>query len=402
MQLFKDALAAALAVVVCLLVIELGLHVAQSDFNPSLMTQDSERFIHLRPGAHGWWRGEGRSYVVINRYGFHDRDDLTIARPANTLRIAVLGSSVVEAVHVPMNESITSIIQNKLQECPQRKWDKVEVLNFGTEGYGLAQQLMTLDKDVWRFDPQIIVDLAALNNDVMNDDRRTKHNGGAFPYFLLENGELVPDTITSQRRPIDSKRLELANKLKELMNHSQILLLLERFQFQLSGWRHPITDQTQEYFVPTTAGAINAWEVSEAVWLKMNSETMSRGDEFWLVTADMNDQVDPDPAHREAFRKALGVPDLYYPDHRVADFAERNHIRHLTLAPLLADYTERNHVYLHGFYNTPPNYGHWNILGNRVAGDLVADRLCRESTLLRRFNPSENEQSSLSPSEVVR
>jgi hypothetical protein len=389
MRLIRDIVSVLVITICWVILIDAGMHIAEADFNPSFMMHDSDRFIHLRPGAHGWWKGEGRSYVVINSYGFHDREH-AVARPEDTLRIAVLGSSVVEADHVSYEQSLTSVIQRELENCPGLPWKHVEVFNFGVEGYGLAQQLITLRKDVWRFDPQIVIDVAALNNDIMNDDRRTKHNAGAFPFFLVQDGQLVPDEITKSQKPVDPKRLAESNKIKDMINESQIALMIEASMLRYQGPR-ALLDKHQEYYPPSDSGTTNAWAVSEAVWSQMKQESAQHGAEFWIVTPDMNEQVDPDVANREAFRKKLGVSDLYYADSRTANFAEQNGIPHITLAPTLADYTAKNHTYIHGFYNTAPNYGHWNALGNRLAGEIIAARLCKESQILHRQGPLETQ-----------
>ena len=43
--------------------------------------------------------------------------------------------------------------------------------------------------------------------------------------------------------------------------------------------------------------------------------------------------------------------------------------------PMLA-YAEDHHVFLHGFKNTKTGEGHWNEQGHRLAGELIAARLC--------------------------
>src|SRR5438105_2643637 len=51
------------------------------------------------PGRRITWREEGFSHTVFNKYGMRNADT-TIAKPANTFRVAVLGDSMVEALQV--------------------------------------------------------------------------------------------------------------------------------------------------------------------------------------------------------------------------------------------------------------------------------------------------------------
>jgi len=63
-------------------------------------------------------------------------------------------------------------------------------------------------------------------------------------------------------------------------------------------------------------------------------------------------------------------------DRRIRDLGSRDGFAVLNLAAPLERYAEEPHAYLHGFANTTPGGGHWNSLGHRVAGKLIARRLC--------------------------
>src|SRR6267378_4979100 len=68
---------------------------------PIFYTTDYYRGFALRPGIEGHYQREGESYVRINSDGLRDREH-SKAKPAKTIRIAVLGDSFTEAMHVPM------------------------------------------------------------------------------------------------------------------------------------------------------------------------------------------------------------------------------------------------------------------------------------------------------------
>ncbi len=59
---------------VALLIAEVALRVSGfTYFNPYTVDQDVG--YSLRPGAEGWWKREGLTYVKINSHGFHDREE---------------------------------------------------------------------------------------------------------------------------------------------------------------------------------------------------------------------------------------------------------------------------------------------------------------------------------------
>ena len=85
-------------------------------------------------------------------------------------------------------------------------------------------------------------------------------------------------------------------------------------------------------------------------------------------------QVYPDPKVRQTFMNVLGVTDLFYPDYRIKQLCEREHIPAIILAPRLQEYADRNKAFLHGFDGK--GNGHWNQLGHRVPGELIAAEFC--------------------------
>ena len=135
------------------------------------------------------------------------------------------------------------------------------------------------------------------------------------------------------------------------------------------------------YLEPNNAVWNDAWRVTEALLVQMRDEVKARDAKFVVVTLSNGPQVLPEPSGRENFKRSFGVTDLFYPDNRIRSFGEREGIPVITLAPQLQDYAERNKVFLHGFGENIGN-GHWNPTGHRVAGELVAQKLC-EGALLK-------------------
>jgi len=52
----------------------------------------------------------------------------------------------------------------------------------------------------------------------------------------------------------------------------------------------------------------------------------------------------------------------------------------MILWPRLQEYADQNKAYLHGFAGDIGN-GHWNQLGHRIAGELIAGDLCVDGIL---------------------
>jgi hypothetical protein len=98
------------------------------------------------------------------------------------------------------------------------------------------------------------------------------------------------------------------------------------------------------------------------------------------VTGSNPIQVFPDPAARAAFLARLGPgADLLYPERRFEEIGHRQGLVILSLAPELQAYADEHRVFLHGWPGDIGN-GHWNENGHRVAGELLAQKLCERLT----------------------
>lgn len=117
-----------------------------------------------------------------------------------------------------------------------------------------------------------------------------------------------------------------------------------------------------------------AWQVTEGLLSLMNREIQVRRKAFWIATLTSGIQVNPDDALRRSYLRRLGVDRLDYPDRRIAAFAARENIPVITLLDPFREFTESNGALLHGFDGR--GTGHWNRQGHRLAGNIIANRLC--------------------------
>jgi hypothetical protein len=354
----------------------------------------------------GRYQREGESDVRINSDGLRDREH-TKAKPSDTVRIAVLGDSFSEAMHVPMEQTFWSQLERKLQECNAFPGKKVEVINFGVSGYGTAQELMTLRQKVWDYSPDIVMLAFATYNDIY-DNSRALSKTEEVPYFFYRNGELVYDASFRDSRTYRQRNSKLSRFGRWFHDHLRIVQLLHYVQFtaklRLTDWRNrrraqaPAQRQTNTAApkAPPTADDIGidnmiylepqdekwqeAWRVTEGLILKMRDEVNQRGARFVLVTLSNAIQVYPDQVVRQNFMNHIGVSTMFYPNLRLQVLAGREHIDFLDLAQPMQAYADKNKVFLHGFGSDIGN-GHWNADGHRLAADLMAQKLCRNAAV---------------------
>ena len=378
--------------VVGLFIAELGLRLIGISY-PVFYRADDLTGIALIAGAEGWYRKEGVAYVRINNAGFRDQDH-TKEKPANTLRIAVLGDSFAEGFQVPLESTFWAVTGQELQGCSRLGEQRIEVLNFGVSSYGTAQELLTLRHRAWDYNPDIVMLAITTANDISDNSRKLKKlkqlkQSEIIPYFLYQGDELILDNSFLDSDSYASRRSR--RKFNEFTNYSRLIQLYKYVKnLRANNWRvrRPkfVTADQEDLFEPGLLDDIyrepsapewkEAWRVTEGLIALMRDEVVEKEVDFIVVTLSNGMQVYPDSAVRERFKESLGVIDLFYPDMRIKALGEREGFPVINLAPLIWAYTKENHTFVHGFENTRLGIGHWNDMGHRLAGQIIAEEIC--------------------------
>jgi hypothetical protein len=351
--------------------------------NPVLWTYDDITGSRLYPGAEGWFRNEGESYVKVNSDGLRDREHDRI-KPANTFRVAVLGDSMTEALQVPQESSYWTVLESALGTCKSLGGRKVEVINFGVSGYGTAQALLTYRHRASAYAPDVVVLGLYAGNDIRNNSKELEPNK-LRPFFRLDGGELVLDTgfltnpgYTSYRSSFDRRRLlfdlrmfQLTRQLKSIVEQWKQAGIVPASEADLEA------GSDNKIFLSSPPPAWEAaWKLTERLLVAMRNEVAARGARFVVVSIPIGIQAYPDPAVRQQFVRKINVADLWYPDRRISAFSEREHVDAITLGQRFQSYAEQNGVYLYGFRNTRLGTGHLNENGHKLVGEALAQRLC--------------------------
>ncbi len=133
-------------------------------------------------------RFQGAAFDVLvehSEQGLRDRT-YPYTRDADRRRILVLGDSVVWCWGVEMEECFTELIEAELP--------LTEVIAAGAPGYGTAQELLLYERELSRFQPDLIL-LVFVDNDPTDNLARENR-----PVFELRDGELVLSNVPVPRR----------------------------------------------------------------------------------------------------------------------------------------------------------------------------------------------------------
>lgn len=337
-----------------------------------------------QPGISGVWMTEGEALIENNDEGFRDKNH-TVTKPEGTLRIAILGDSMSEALAVPLEKTFWSVLENRLSACQGRK---VEVLNFSVSGYGTAQQRLTLQHNALKYSPDIVMLAFFTGNDVWNNEPALDGHEDRV-YYVLEDGALTLDDSNTKTSRFQTKMF-WRGILNGTINASRLFQLVREFSTRAKNMVRGEKPKTGTVFnsasrdyeifkAPATPEWKRAWETTEALLAAMRDDVKASGADFWVANLTAPVQVYPDRGVRQEFADALKVSDLGYPDRRIADVTKRLGISSVSLFGPLQHHADAEKAYLHGFDNTRLGTGHWNTLGHRLAGEHLADALCVSS-----------------------
>ncbi|GEM_PF-6894055 len=122
-------------------------------------------------------------YVQLNKQGGRDTIDWDNLRDKK--KILILGDSVCFGFGINFEETFGELIEKKLGEY----WIS---LNLSVVGYSTDQQLLMLEREGLKYNPDIVVFCLWVNDIPGILDSSPLENGGrGKPVFVLENGELV-------------------------------------------------------------------------------------------------------------------------------------------------------------------------------------------------------------------
>ncbi len=335
-----------------------------------------------RPGLAGWYSGEVDNYIAINREGYRDGDH-PLAKPPGTYRIVLLGNSMSEGVEVAFEDLYWKELEAGLARCPAFAGQRIEVVSFAVNGYGTAQEFLTLRERGLKYRPDLVL-LAFFTGNDFTDNLKALGRHRDRPYFALRDGRLELEQ-TAGMAPDFASRQSFEDFKQRFMDPIRIIQLFGQAQARLRllfryGHADPSRiDQpgldSRVFLPPSTPEWKEAWAVTEALIRAIAESARADGAAFAMTTLTNPFQVLPDMAARDRFAEELHLPELAYPDRRLAELAAAGGFPDAVLAPALAAYAAEHHAALHGT-DPPQPIGHWNALGHRLAAQELARNLC--------------------------
>lgn len=231
----------------------------------------------------------GRQPVHINAEGMADRE-YPRAKPAGTLRIALLGDSVAASLYLPVEAKFGGLWEKALAQRLQRP---VEVLNFAIDGTSTWEQVRLYHLRARHFQPDYVVLAFFWGNDVWNNEvARDK-----------SRAPLLQDQYPP-RSWRDEFRVAQRNFARWLWNHSRAYQFLRTLQDRAKtlfdyrtaqGRALPVQQgseaRLQPALDPATAWTSGGWELTRSLILRLKQEAERSGARLAVLQLPMLDQL---------------------------------------------------------------------------------------------------------------
>jgi len=364
-------------ILVSLAFIELILRITGLSF-PVWSIADDITGWTLKPNARGWNLRESFQYIEISDQGFRG-PSVSVKKPENGLRIAVLGDSFIEGKQVAFENLLTSRLQYYLQVC--RPNTSVEVLNFGVSGFGTAQELRLLETKVRQFTPDIVIGAFYLGNDVKNNSKLLSGNGeGSLqPYYTLSGEALeLDETFKSSPGFAERRYGFVRNKLLTLYFFQIGKESFNILRTLLNGDDHTEAEREAFLFKETEDPAWrNAWVLSMELLERMHLEAERQHAQFLLGLISHPAQVTPNNMERSELLKRYNINDLWYRDREIISLGQEKGFDVISFGMEFEKQRSASNECFHGqFHNGAACDGHWNEHGHEVAAQILAQKLC--------------------------
>ncbi|KAA3659375.1 MAG: hypothetical protein DWQ04_22520 [Chloroflexi bacterium] len=328
--------------------------------------------------------------VVWNSRGMHD-DEHLIQKEKKVFRILMIGDSFVQASEVEEPQTSHQILEDILNSQSSSEL-KFEVISGGVLGWGPAQELMYFRSEGRLYNPDLVLILWVPANDLSNNLPDHVLTGSGIncyaPYFAICNGQFdlepwfsAPGINPTWKSCSTSKKL-LTTGLNYLYTNSTLyqrlaLLLLKRDQkianlSNYASWMNQDQpDETLSY----------AYQLTDNIYAQLAQEAnqIEAKTAFVIVPYRQVIYYEVDPVFRAGLlseNPSFKNGNSTLPNQTFTALMTNRNLPVLDLHPHFVAHYKVGGEPLHWISNF-----HWNITGNRIAAEFIAQWLLDQKLL---------------------
>jgi hypothetical protein len=328
------------------------------------------------PGAEQHWTSEGDGWIHINSRGARDIER-SQQKASGVLRVAIFGDSMTEGVQVNLPQTFSQLLETQLTTALGQR---VEVLNFGVNGYSPLQEYLLYKNYGAEYAPDIVLHAVFLDTDVADlypkiatGQRDAPVVTGSRGTGLVVNyGPAEQSVREYDREPIASfRRLSAIYRLLSTWRTRRISA--DTFQAGQAE-SHGIPRRYVLYSANAPADWDDAWDRLERVIVAFDCEVRQHGAKYIVLSVPAGQIVNPEawsdllrvyPAMKNEPWQ-LGVPEM-----RLAKITGQHSIPFMSVVDRFAAQPDRTQLFF-------GRAGHFTPRGHAVMADLLKERLLHE------------------------
>jgi SGNH hydrolase-like domain, acetyltransferase AlgX len=322
--------------------------------NVSSAIVSDEYQINVQYNAEGW-RGATRRF----------------SKPPDVFRIMVLGDSFVDGYTLPVQDRFTEVLESSLR--PQ-----FDVINLGVAGYSTDQELLLLDQEGWKLEPDLVV-LAFYYNDVWGNGSRhfSESSRTQKPVFSLDTAGNL--SLSNVPVPYPTPSLQDRFRLYDLVRTT-----VKRNRFlHAAAVKAGLADNVRPndsrpaptgaaggaeefavYHSTETPELAREWSITQALLRKMNQEAVQHGARLMVLYVPTRIELSP------AEWSSAHLPSDYDPGvvvRRLTKICQVEGIPYLDPSDRFTAVGTSRMYY--------PRDPHWNAAGHRLVGETLAEHI---------------------------
>ena len=293
--------------------------------------------------------------VSLNSAGMRDREH-TLEKRTGTFRILLLGDSFMEALQVPADSMLATLMERDLTRATGRP---VEVINAGVSGWGTGDELRYLTRYGLAYHPDLVVVAMTLHNDISDNLRRD--------WYTLQDGVLA----ARDPQPKSWLQFKILELKAFLATSVQLYQLVRRVRHgrEMQQVGQALRSHVVELFtVPSPPNIVLGWQLTEHLLGAIRDTSKAAGSQMAVVLLPLRYQL-ADTTFAGFVKHAEMPPDrmgMYQPQTMIRRMADSLRIPVIDLLPAFQQWTAEGKpsFYLDGD-------GHWTDAGHRLAADVV-------------------------------
>ncbi|MBS3166640.1 SGNH/GDSL hydrolase family protein [Candidatus Woesearchaeota archaeon] len=293
---------------------------------------------------------EFEQIITLNSKGYRDYEH-ELNKNDSIFRVAFVGDSFTDAYQVSFNESIPRLIEDKLNQNSNSKY---EILNFGMQGFGLVPEVILIEEEVLMYKPNLIILNFFVGNDFVKMDTGVIN---AIPnnFWTGEHNSLKPKIY----------KLSFSTRVRSFLNRKFMLystakkLILNNKKDNLSS------EGLSDIYLKEYPSQLNEnLKKTEDIFKFLKDLTSKNNSSLLIVLVPTKEQI----GLTLLDNISLNNYNLEKPQKELINLLEKNDINYVNLLPKLKAENINNTFYW-GLD------GHFNKLGYRKASEIIYSEL---------------------------